>query len=118
MRQQRLSFLATWVLAGVATFTCAAGFAAAEDDAAAVTLYRERCANCHDGGAVRAPDRTSMKLLAPDRVRAALTTGSMVEQARGLAPANSICWWPTSAAPLRRPSPRQPHRSARLRLLR
>jgi polyvinyl alcohol dehydrogenase (cytochrome) len=74
------------VLAGVTTFTCAAGLAAAEDDAGAVTLYRERCANCHDGGAVRAPDRASMKLLAPDRVRAVLTSGSMTEQARGLAP--------------------------------
>ena len=60
--------------------------AASEDDVAAAALYRERCANCHDGGAERAPDRASMKLLAPDRVRASLTRGSMVEQARGLAP--------------------------------
>jgi polyvinyl alcohol dehydrogenase (cytochrome) len=82
MRQTRSSLLATWVL--VSIFSSANSLAAAEDDPAALTLYRERCANCHDGGAVRAPDRTAMKLLAPDRVRAALTTGSMVEQARGL----------------------------------
>src|SRR5215471_9775368 len=82
MRQTRSSLLATCVL--VSIFSSANSLAAAEDDPAALTLYRERCANCHDGGAVRAPDRTAMKLLAPDRVRAALTTGSMVEQARGL----------------------------------
>ena len=84
MRLERLSFRAVWSLAVVTAFSCAASHAATEDDAA--ILYRERCANCHDGGPVRAPDRTSMKLLAPDRVRAALTSGSMVQQARGLAP--------------------------------
>ncbi|HET7527994.1 MAG TPA: PQQ-binding-like beta-propeller repeat protein [Burkholderiaceae bacterium] len=86
MRQQRLSSRAVWAFAAVAISTGAATHAAVEDDAAAGAVYRERCANCHDGGEARAPDRASLKLLSPDRVRAALTSGSMVEQARGLAP--------------------------------
>jgi polyvinyl alcohol dehydrogenase (cytochrome) len=50
-------------------------------------LYRQYCAKCHDGGVQRAPDRASMKLLSQDRIRATLTSGGMVEQARGLGPA-------------------------------
>jgi len=73
------------LLAALATVNPAVSYAAAEDDAAAGALYRARCANCHEGGAARAPDRASLKLLPPDRVRAALTSGSMAEQARGLA---------------------------------
>lgn len=85
MRQQHSLVNATCALAAVAIFS-GASFGAGEDEAAASALYRERCANCHDAGEVRAPDRASMKLLTPERVRATLTSGSMVEQARGLAP--------------------------------
>ncbi len=86
MRHQSSLFGRVGALAAVAAFAAGASFAAGEDDAAASALYRERCASCHEGSVERAPDRASMKLLAPDRVRASLTGGSMVEQARGLAP--------------------------------
>jgi polyvinyl alcohol dehydrogenase (cytochrome) len=72
-------------LAALATVTFIGSPAAAQDNGAASALYQQRCAKCHDGGALRAPGRASMKLLPPDQIRAALTTGSMVEQARGLA---------------------------------
>ena len=86
MREQRLLSLAAWLLAAAATLSCAVSYAAVEDDAAAGTLFRARCADCHEGGATRAPNRASLKLLPSDRVRAALTSGSMAKQARGLAP--------------------------------
>ena len=85
MHHHRLLFCARRALAAAAIFISAASVAADEGDAVAATLYQARCASCHDGGALRAPDRAAMKLMAPDRLRAALTSGSMVEQARGLA---------------------------------
>src|SRR5690348_10549713 len=86
MRQQRVLSLGARLLAAVATLSCAFSDAAVEDDAAAGVLYRTRCADCHEGGAGRAPGRASLQMLPPDRVRAALTSGSMAEHARGLAP--------------------------------
>jgi polyvinyl alcohol dehydrogenase (cytochrome) len=86
MVQQWMSSVAVRALAAVGSITLFATAAAADEDAAAGALYREHCAKCHDGGAERAPDRDSLKLLPPDRIRAALTSGSMVEQARRLGP--------------------------------
>ncbi len=85
MRPHHLLSRTCWALA-ITICASGASLAAGDDDIAAATLYRERCARCHDGGALRAPDRATMKLLAADRVRAALSTGSMAEQAGGLAP--------------------------------
>jgi polyvinyl alcohol dehydrogenase (cytochrome) len=73
-------------LAAVTVFASGSSFAAGEGDVAAAALYREHCAKCHDGGEVRAPDRAAMKLLGTERLRASLSSGNMVEQARGLAP--------------------------------
>ena len=85
MCQQRMSRVA-WAFAALTTTALVARPALAEDGGAAEALYRARCAACHDGSATRGPERASMRLLSPDRLRAVLTSGSMVEQARGLDP--------------------------------
>lgn len=47
-------------------------------------IYRKRCAQCHEGGVERAPQIAAMKLLSPERVLAALTSGKMAEQGKTL----------------------------------
>ena len=44
-------------------------------------LYKRSCAQCHDNGTNRAPNRDSFKALAPERVLSAMETGSMVTMA-------------------------------------
>ena len=44
-------------------------------------LYARSCAQCHDNGTNRAPNRESFKSLSPDRVLAAMETGSMITMA-------------------------------------
>ena len=44
-------------------------------------LYKRNCAQCHDNGTNRAPNRDSFKALAADRVLAAMETGSMITMA-------------------------------------
>src|SRR5262245_60344292 len=41
-------------------------------------LYKRTCAQCHDNGTNRAPNRESFRLLAAERVLAAMETGSMI----------------------------------------
>ncbi len=53
----------------------------------ATSMYQQRCARCHDGGADRAPDRAALKLLPAERVRASLASGTMREHATGLSDA-------------------------------
>ena len=56
--------------------------AIAQDGAA---LYAQRCASCHEGGQVaRAPSRDVIAALAPDRIVAALETGTMRVQGETL----------------------------------
>jgi polyvinyl alcohol dehydrogenase (cytochrome) len=51
------------------------------------TLYSQRCASCHEGGQVaRAPSRDVIAALAPDRIVAALETGTMRVQGETLTP--------------------------------
>lgn len=75
---------------------------AAPDDTAdrAASLYQQRCARCHDGAVGRAPERAALKLLAADRVRAAMTDGSMREHGAGLADADldALARWVGAAA--------------------
>lgn len=40
-------------------------------------LYGAYCGQCHDGGIVRAPSRRALSELTPQRIVAALETGSM-----------------------------------------
>jgi polyvinyl alcohol dehydrogenase (cytochrome) len=47
-------------------------------------LFAERCASCHEGGVSRAPNRSLLELLSPTAIYAALTSGSMQQQAQGL----------------------------------
>jgi polyvinyl alcohol dehydrogenase (cytochrome) len=49
-------------------------------------LFESRCAQCHGGTAVekRAPDRSMLAQMTPERILEALTTGSMVANATGI----------------------------------
>ena len=44
-------------------------------------LYKRTCAQCHDNGTNRAPNRDAFKALAAERVLAAMETGSMITMA-------------------------------------
>jgi polyvinyl alcohol dehydrogenase (cytochrome) len=48
------------------------------------TLYRQRCAGCHDEGVSRAPARESLGQMSPENVRFALTSGKMLLQGTSL----------------------------------
>jgi polyvinyl alcohol dehydrogenase (cytochrome) len=61
-------------------FVCA-GAAFAQDGSA---LYQKHCAKCHDAGVARAPQPVVMKMMTPERVFEALTTGKMAEQGKAL----------------------------------
>jgi polyvinyl alcohol dehydrogenase (cytochrome) len=63
------------ILAGAAT---AHGQAPAPDGA---ELYKRTCAQCHDNGTNRAPNRESFRSLSAERVLAAMETGSMITMA-------------------------------------
>jgi polyvinyl alcohol dehydrogenase (cytochrome) len=54
--------------------------AAAPDGA---ELYKRACAQCHDAGVGRAPNRDQFRTMLPDRVLSAMETGSMVTMANG-----------------------------------
>jgi polyvinyl alcohol dehydrogenase (cytochrome) len=62
----------------LALFAFSAGLAAAQDGAA---LYKQSCAQCHDGGMDRAPSRDALKAMSADRVLAAMETGPMISMA-------------------------------------
>ena len=49
-------------------------------------LFESRCAQCHGGAAAerRAPDRSALMAMTPERILAALTTGSMAANATGI----------------------------------
>src|SRR5437764_14523814 len=44
------------------------------------SLYTSHCSRCHDGGSPRVPSRTMFAQLAPERIVAALESGTMREQ--------------------------------------
>jgi polyvinyl alcohol dehydrogenase (cytochrome) len=64
-----------------------AGAAAAQAPAPAAPdggeLYKRACAQCHDAGVGRAPNREQFRAMLPDRVLSAMETGSMVTMANG-----------------------------------
>jgi polyvinyl alcohol dehydrogenase (cytochrome) len=71
--------VSTW--AACAALVCASiGTAGAEDGP---TLYKQLCASCHDGGSERAPDRTALRAMTPERVLTALESGAMLSMAAG-----------------------------------
>jgi polyvinyl alcohol dehydrogenase (cytochrome) len=50
-------------------------------------LYAERCAKCHESGVPRAANRDALRLLPPDAIRLALTSGIMKAEGATLTPA-------------------------------
>ena len=46
-------------------------------------LYKRACAQCHDAGVGRAPNREQFQSMLPDRVLSAMESGSMVTMANG-----------------------------------
>jgi polyvinyl alcohol dehydrogenase (cytochrome) len=49
------------------------------------TLYKQRCAGCHESGANRAPTPDALKKISPEAVEASLLGGSMAMMGLGLA---------------------------------
>ena len=70
---QRIAIGIVFVLGVVAP-----AFAQAPDGA---ELYKRSCAQCHDNGTNRAPNREAFRSLAAERVLAAMETGSMITMA-------------------------------------
>ncbi len=71
-------------LACLALVICLPAAARAQAPAAApdgADLYTRSCASCHDAGVNRAPNREALQFMTPDRVLAAMETGSMVTMA-------------------------------------
>src|SRR3569623_3764297 len=58
-----------------------AGLAFGQDGA---SLYKERCATCHDAPQGHVPSISSIKAMSGEAIYAALTTGAMKERAAGL----------------------------------
>jgi polyvinyl alcohol dehydrogenase (cytochrome) len=50
----------------------------------AESIYKTRCATCHEAGVARAPNRDGLRRLTPEAIGAALTLGSMREQGQEL----------------------------------
>jgi polyvinyl alcohol dehydrogenase (cytochrome) len=50
-------------------------------------LYRERCAQCHEAGLARAPDRAALGQMSAEAIRRALASGSMSIQGQDLSAA-------------------------------
>ena len=70
------------LLCGTLVLAVTATPALAQDiDAAA--LYKNSCAQCHDGGVGRAPARDAFRAMPAERVLAAMETGSMVTMSNG-----------------------------------
>ena len=61
--------------------------AAAAPAVSGEAVYAAHCAQCHEGQALRAPHRTIAGLMAPHRIVAALESGVMMEQGKGLSEA-------------------------------
>lgn len=72
-------------LCATGMFSAALGQNAAQADGK--SLYRERCASCHEGQVARAPVRTAMAQMSRNNIKFALTTGSMSAQGASLTPA-------------------------------
>jgi polyvinyl alcohol dehydrogenase (cytochrome) len=65
----------------LAAISCAAVAHAQTPSPDGADLYKRNCAQCHDNGTNRAPNRDSFKALTAERVLAAMETGSMITMA-------------------------------------
>src|SRR5580658_8816451 len=48
------------------------------------SMYRSSCAQCHEAGVGRAPQRQAFRDMTPEHVLAAMETGEMITMAQGL----------------------------------
>jgi polyvinyl alcohol dehydrogenase (cytochrome) len=55
-----------------------AGLLPAQQQPTGESMYKESCAQCHDAGVGRAPQREAFRDMSPERVLAAMETGQMV----------------------------------------
>ncbi len=67
---------------------CSPALADEARDARGEALYRARCAECHSGNVMRAPNIEALRQLSAAAIRAALTSGTMRVQGQGLSPAD------------------------------
>ena len=72
------------VLVSLAVSVSAASAQAPQANQDAESLYRTRCASCHDAGVARAPNREGLRHLTPETITGALVVGSMREQGQEL----------------------------------
>src|SRR5579872_2668586 len=54
------------------------------------SMYKERCAMCHDSPQERTPPLSAIKAMSGEEIYAALTTGSMKSRAEGLSTTDLI----------------------------
>jgi polyvinyl alcohol dehydrogenase (cytochrome) len=78
----RLASLLLFFLAVSASAASAQTPQAADQEAE--SIYKARCASCHEAGVARAPNREGLRRLTPEAIGAALTLGSMREQGQEL----------------------------------
>ena len=73
-------------LPGLVLFIAAFGAtaASAQTPQEAESIYKTRCATCHETGVPRAPNREALRRLTPETIAAALATGSMRAQGQEL----------------------------------
>jgi polyvinyl alcohol dehydrogenase (cytochrome) len=73
-------------LPGLVLFIAAFGAtaAAAQTPQEPESIYKTRCATCHETGVPRAPNREALRRLTPETIAAALATGSMRAQGQEL----------------------------------
>jgi len=64
--------------------SAAAGQTPQADNQDAESIYKTRCASCHEAGVARAPNREGLRRLTPEAIGGALTSGSMREQGQAL----------------------------------
>src|SRR5580693_352239 len=69
-RALMLAFLASGILA--------------DQEPSGESLYRKNCAQCHDAGVGRAPQRQSFRDMTPEHVLAVMETGEMITMAQAI----------------------------------
>jgi polyvinyl alcohol dehydrogenase (cytochrome) len=87
MRENMMKSVGPLLLALLLNATHAAAQSSQDGNRQAETLYKARCATCHEGGVARAASREALSRLTSDSIRQSLAAGTMRTQAEGLTPA-------------------------------
>ena len=66
------------------------GYARQIDEPAGKAVYEEYCATCHDGGDMRAPHKSMVRLMSAESIHKAMTEGAMQLQAEDLADSDRV----------------------------